>query len=154
MNNLTSQDTIWFKWPNFSHAEIACQETGNCCIDPSAMDKLQKIRERFGRPMKISSGYRDPTHSIEAKKTTPGFHAQGVAFDIACYGEDAFDLLSLLNDYGVKGIGIQQKGPAGGRFIHIDFREGPPQCGVINVTFCSRHTDRSYRCPSFSDETN
>ena len=69
--------------------------------------------------MKITSGFRDVTHPIEAKKKkTPGAHTTGCAADIAVSREDAFDLLSLALTKGFTGIGIQQKGS--GRFIHLD----------------------------------
>jgi len=72
----------------------------------------------YGKPMKVSSGYRDPSHPIEAKKASPGFHTTGRAVDIAVSGADAVKLLTLALQVGFTGIGVQQKG--GGRFIHLD----------------------------------
>ena len=87
-------------------------------MNPDFIDKLNDLRLAFGKPMRITSGFRDVTHPIEAKKKTSGAHTTGQAADIAISREDAFHLLSLALSKGFTGIGIQQKGS--GRFIHLD----------------------------------
>jgi len=94
-------------------------------MNPEFIDKLNDLRLAFGKPMKITSGFRDVTHPIEAKKNTPGAHTTGQAADIAVSREDAFDLLSLALTKGFTGIGIQQKGS--GRFIHLDTLKNSPE---------------------------
>ena len=56
------------RWPNFSHKEFVCSLSGLCFLDSEMMDHLQAIRGSFGRGMRITSGYRDDKHPIEAKK--------------------------------------------------------------------------------------
>ena len=66
------------RWPNFSFTEMACSETGECAMDKATMDRLQLLRDHFGSPLTITSGYRSSRHSVEAAKTTgPGSHATG-----------------------------------------------------------------------------
>lgn len=113
----------WGKYASFSKEEFDCQETGENEMQHAFMVKLQTLRDTFGRPMVVSSGYRSPSHSIEARKSSPGTHAQGIAVDIAVDREDAVTLLRLALSQGFTGIGIQQKGS--GRFIHLDTREHP-----------------------------
>ena len=55
---------------------------------------------------------------IEAKKAKPGSHASGRAVDIAVRGDKAVKLIKVAFEFGITGIGVQQKG--GGRFIHLD----------------------------------
>jgi zinc D-Ala-D-Ala carboxypeptidase len=55
-------------------------------MKPEFMAKLQKLRETYGAPMKVTSGYRCPQHPIEAKKARPGAHASGQAVDIGVQG--------------------------------------------------------------------
>ena len=98
--------------------EFKCSHTGKCEMNPDFIDKLNDLRLAFGKPMRITSGFRDGTHPIEAKKKTSGAHTTGQAADIAISREDAFHLLSLALSKGFTGIGIQQKGS--GRFIHLD----------------------------------
>ncbi|KZX61306.1 peptidase M15A [Alcanivorax sp. HI0033] len=82
------------------------------------MEKLQALRTEYGKPMTVTSGYRHPTHPIEARKASPGAHASGRAADIAVQGGDALKLIELALKHGFTGIGVNQKGD--GRFIHLD----------------------------------
>ena len=82
------------------------------------MDKVQELRNRYGKPMPETSGYRCPKHPQEATKTVPGAHQLGLAIDIGLQGKEAYDLLKLAMEMGFTGIGVNQKG--NGRFIHLD----------------------------------
>jgi uncharacterized protein YcbK (DUF882 family) len=104
--------------PYFRESEFRCKHSGKCEMDKEFMDKLLALRLAFAEPMTITSGYRDKTHPIEAKKATTGAHTTGKACDIAVQGKDAYRLLKLALAQGFTGIGIQQKGS--GRFIHLD----------------------------------
>ena len=108
----------WSRWPNFSAGEFRCSHTGKDGMDPAFMDRLQALRTEYGKPMVITSGYRDPAHPIEARKASPGAHASGRAADIAVRGRDALQVIELALKHGFTGFGVNQKG--GGRFIHLD----------------------------------
>ena len=112
----------WTKYPNFKAAEFNCSHCGKNEMKPDFMAKLQALRVAYGKPMRITSGYRCPQHPIEAKKPKPGAHASGCACDIGVEGADAHRLLTLALAAGFTGIGVQQKGS--GRFIHLDTMEG------------------------------
>lgn len=120
MLDLTPINWPRHRWPHFSHAELACRHTGRCFLDPDFMDSLQALRISFDRPMVVSSGYRAPEHPIEAAKVRPGTHAQGVAVDIKVHGQDALDLVALAYTSGFKRIGLNQRGHALLRFVHLD----------------------------------
>ena len=66
----------------FNIKEFDCQETGNNQMCPFFLGKLDELRHVCGFSFTITSGYRDPSHSIEAKKNIPGTHARGIAADI------------------------------------------------------------------------
>ena len=100
----------WNTSAYFNQHEFTCSHTGKCDMDSNFINKLNELRVAFGKPMRITSGFRDVTHPIEAKKSSPGAHTTGQAADIAVSREDAFDLLSLALTRGFTGIGIQQKG--------------------------------------------
>lgn len=112
----------WQLYPNFTKREFDCKHSGHNEMQHSFMAKLQALRTAFGKPMRITSGYRHATHPIEVKKRVPGAHATGLAADIAVSHADAHQLLKLAFELGFTGIGVQQKG--GGRFIHLDTIEG------------------------------
>lgn len=118
----------WSKYPNFSEAELRCSETGECKMQADFMRRLQALREEYGKPMAITSGYRSPQHSIEASKAQPGTHARGIAVDIAVSGQDCYELMNLAVKHGFTGIGVAQKGA--GRFLHIDTFKGGPRPNV------------------------
>jgi len=109
----------WNKYPNFSKEEFDCKHTGKNGMRHEFMVKLQELRTRYGKPMVVSSGFRDYEHPIEARKPKRnGAHPTGQAVDIAVDRGNAYQLLKLALELGFTGIGIQQKG--GGRFIHLD----------------------------------
>lgn len=108
----------WTQYPNFKASEFACQHTGKHGMAPEFMARLQKLRTEFGKPMLVTSGYRHPSHPIEAAKDEPGAHASGRACDIAVRGGDALDLAGLAIKHGFTGIGVNQRGET--RFIHLD----------------------------------
>lgn len=108
----------WDRFANFQPHEFVCSHTGKNGMKPGFMEKLQALRTEYGKPMTVTSGYRHPTHPIEARKASPGAHASGRAADIAVQGGDALKLIELALKHGFTGIGVNQKGD--GRFIHLD----------------------------------
>ena len=105
-------------YPNFSADEFNCSHCGKNEMQAEFMSRLQALRMRYGKPMKITSGYRCPEHPIEAKKAKPGAHASGLACDVGVDGQQAYELMKDAFALGFTGIGVQQKGA--GRFLHLD----------------------------------
>jgi hypothetical protein len=56
----------------FTLEEFACQETGENEISEEFVHALDALRHEAGFPFVITSGYRSPRHSLEAKK--PNVH--------------------------------------------------------------------------------
>lgn len=111
------------KW--FLAEEFACSHTGKIMMEQSVLDGLNDLREIWGKPIVLSSAYRDPTHPVEARKIAKGGnagqHSKGTAVDILCAGEDAYILLNLIIQQKIwTGIGISQRSSWSARFIHID----------------------------------
>lgn len=103
----------------FTKQELACQHCGEVGFKDENLELLDKIRESCGFPFIVTSGYRCSAHPIEKQKASPGEHASGDAVDIACRGADALKLIYVAQNYGIKRIGVAQKGSS--RFIHIGF---------------------------------
>jgi zinc D-Ala-D-Ala carboxypeptidase len=105
----------------FKIEEFNCQETGNNLMNPIFLERLDELRHKCGFPFVITSGYRDPTHSIEAAKPKPGTHAQGIAADIQVVDSVQRHIL-LTNAFllGFSGIGVDKS------FIHVDIRDTQP----------------------------
>lgn len=115
----------WSLYPNFKKSEFDCTATGKNDMQPTFMAKLQSLRAAYGKPMIITSGFRDITHPKEAKKAEPGQHSKGLAADIACGADEAFKIVSLAFRHGFTGVGISQR-IGQPRFVHLDLRAGQP----------------------------
>lgn len=119
----------WSLYPNFSKAEFDCKHTGRNEMQPEFLAKLQWLRNALGFPLIISSGYRDPTHPVEARKSRPGQHSQGIACDIlAMDGATAFKIVEKALEIGFTGVGIAQdsRRSRAARFVHLDIRTSTP----------------------------
>ena len=114
---------------NFSRYEVACK-CGKCSglpEDPEALEYfmkelnwLQLVRDAYGMPINLSSGYRCPDYNASISTTgRTGPHTRG-AFDVICSGIDAYLIVSAASRLGVGGIGVSQKGDWTKRFIHLD----------------------------------
>jgi zinc D-Ala-D-Ala carboxypeptidase len=114
--------SIFDRWPNFTEKELTCQETGDCRIDVNFMDTIQAIRDEYGKPMNVTSGYRSPEHSIEARKEKPGEHADGLAVDVYIPTEDFLYVTYLAYKHGLRRIGWNP-----GSFIHLGGSKERPQ---------------------------
>jgi len=111
-------DTWPDTWPSFSFNEMRCRVTSECDMEPEFMDRLQALRDAVG-PLRVSSGYRSPSHPIEARKPQPGAHAQGIATDVAvAHGGRAYEILKAALHLDFKGIGISLLSDP--KYIHLD----------------------------------
>ena len=113
-------------WPHFSHDELKCKCGCNtAAMDDGFMQKLEKLRVAFGKPMRVTSGYRCPAHNKAVSKTgATGPHTTGMAVDIQISGADAFKLITIAAYFGITGIGVKQNGPHSKRFVHLDALTG------------------------------
>jgi len=120
-SRLSAQRIDWNKYPNFRKEEFDCSHTGKNEMKPELLETLQEIRIAYNHPIIISSGFRDTTHPVEAKKDKPGAHSYGVACDITIRGEKALELMQIAMYYGIRRIGVNQKGRS--KFIHLDIAD-------------------------------
>ena len=106
--------------PSFSNAELACRCGCGMLPKQDFMDKVQTLRDLYGKPMRVTSAARCPEHNAKVSGTgRTGPHTTGRAIDISVSREDAFRLLSFaMSMPDFSGIGVNQKGNA--RFLHLD----------------------------------
>ena len=108
-------------WPNFSPFEMRCRSTDRLIVVRAFMDRLQGLRTQLGKPLLVSSAYRDPSYNAKISKTgRSGPHTTGRAIDLLVWGERAYHVNGLAYAVGFTGIGPHQKGPHNQRFIHLD----------------------------------
>jgi zinc D-Ala-D-Ala carboxypeptidase len=107
----------------FSRGELQCRCgqfcNYDCPMDSEFVKRLDDLRERFGKPLKVTSGYRCAKHNSNVSSTgATGPHVSGKAIDFGVSRGDGHALLEIAMSMGFSGIGIAQKGA--GRFIHLD----------------------------------
>lgn len=103
-------------WPNFSPWEMASKREGALKLDTDAMDKLQKLRTRLGKPMLITSAYRSPAHNDAVGGAKGSYHLKGQAFDVRMENHDPHHFRKIAKDVGFTGFGYYIKNG----FMHID----------------------------------
>ncbi len=108
-------DQLW-RWRNFSPAEIACRGTGQLKIHADALDKLQALRDRLGKPLIVRSAYRSPEHNRRVGGAARSKHMDGTAFDIAMSNHDPAAFEAAARAVGFLGFGFYPRS----NFIHID----------------------------------
>ena len=104
---------------NFTRDEFECQ-CGKCTaqmIDTELVDKLQRIRDVLGVPLKITSGYRCIPHNAAVKGSSGSKHRYGMAADRSI---NPVALGILAQAVGFGGIGIYWH--SRGAFVHADTR--------------------------------
>lgn len=106
--------------PNFRAREFDCNGT-DCCgetlIDEKLVVHLQKIRDHFGKPIYIGSGYRCPAHNAKVANAAPdSYHKYGMAADITVDGVDTLEVARYAESIGILGIGHYDA------FVHVDTR--------------------------------
>ena len=105
-----------WRWKNFSPAEIACRGSGSLRINEDALDKLQALRDRLGKPLIVRSAYRSPAHNRAVGGAPRSKHMDGTAFDIAMANHDPVAFEAAARAVGFLGFGYY---PRSG-FMHID----------------------------------
>lgn len=112
----------WSEYRNFTEREMHCPcGCGRADMDPAFMAALQRVRDAYGKPMPVTSGFR--CKDYDKRIGGAGVHPTGQAADIAVSGENTHHLLSAA--IGMHGIGLKQHGPHVSRFMHLDIMDGP-----------------------------
>ncbi len=104
---------------NFKVREFACSDgTDTIFVSQDLVDVLQRIRDHFGKPLIINSGYRTEAKNKAVGGALYSQHKYGTAADIYISGVSPKKIAEyteeLLTDRG--GIGIYSN------FVHIDVR--------------------------------
>lgn len=104
---------------NFKAKEFDCK-CGKYCrvtvIDYSLVEKLQKIRNHFNKPVIINSGYRCAQHNRNVGGASRSQHLFGKAADIVVQGVEPELVAKYAEAIGFKGIGRYKT------FTHVDVR--------------------------------
>ena len=118
--------------PNFSEQELSCN-SGADCPYPDRLRHLawtlQTIRDAYGKPIRVNSGYRSPEHNAKIGGVRNSQHVQALAADLTPTTGETKDLDRLIAV--VSGLAATGKIPNGGigtykTFVHYDMRPNGP----------------------------
>jgi uncharacterized protein YcbK (DUF882 family) len=107
---------------HFKEHELVCHcGCGKSDMDVDFMERLEDLRVWYGKPIILSSAFRCPSYNDKISTTgLNGPHTTGQAVDILVHGMDGYNIFRACFVFGFTGVGVNQKGSLGGRFIHLD----------------------------------
>ncbi len=109
----------YFNYEEFDSPDI--QGSGQL-MDPELLDMIDKAREIYGKPIRVTSGYRTEDHNRKVGGVDSSSHLKGLAIDVACVrSNDRFEMLTALIEVGFNRIGVAST------FIHIDIDKNKSQ---------------------------
>lgn len=119
--------TPHFKWTEFTDSDTAVEHYIENVPDAYAKANivstariLECVREYFGKPLRINSGYRcKELNDIVSGASSESYHLEGRAVDINISGfsdRDVAKLVDILNEY--KPVEIYQKGKS---YVHVAY---------------------------------
>jgi len=92
---------------------------GLAIVQPVLVEKLQELRDRFGAPVVITSGYRCPAYNRKViKGSEMSWHMSGDAADIWVRGVNVLEVGKAADNLGFRGIEVYPKRG----FVHVDMR--------------------------------
>lgn len=105
---------------NFKVREFACKDGSNTVfIDPLLVWILQNVRDHFGKPINITSGYRTVSYNAKISgSASDSLHTYGMAADFVVNGVKASEVQAYLETImpGTGGIGKASS------YTHVDTR--------------------------------
>jgi len=106
----------------FKTDEFKCPCCDKVKVSGWLIHLLNKVRESFGKPMVINSGYRCKKHNGKVGGKENSAHRRGTAADIKCTNSiDRFLIIKYALEAGYKRIGVSKD------FIHLDVDEELPR---------------------------
>ena len=113
--------------PDFKVRELRCRDgSDTVMVDETLTVVLQCIRDHFGKPVTITSGYRTAAHNAAVGGAKSSQHLLGRAADIRVAGVSVEDVAayaeSLMPDWGGVGRYPVKAGRATG-WVHVDTRQ-------------------------------
>lgn len=109
--------TLDGKRTNFRVKEFAAADgTDDIFVARQLVQFLQQIRDHFGKPLIIDSGYHTGMEKMEEGTVPCSYHEKGYAADIRITGVSPVKLAAYAESLGIRGIGLYMD------YVHVDIR--------------------------------
>lgn len=106
---------------HFKVKEFACQDGSQVVfIDDYLCIILDILRNKLGKPIIVTSGYRTPWWNAKCNGAKYSYHMRGMAADIKVNGMSAKELAKKLDEIVPNGCGIIVYSS----WVHFDVRDG------------------------------
>lgn len=103
---------------NFKGSEFRCKcGCGKILIAEELVQKLQRVRDHFGKSVTVNSGYRCAKHNKNVGSTSSSPHLIGLAADIKIKGVSSEDIAITAEQIGFDGIALINDAA-----IHLDLK--------------------------------
>lgn len=108
----------YFDTREFESRDGAKSPFGETVVKPELVHLLNRIREKWGRPIIVNSAYRSPEHNKAVGGVANSYHVQGLAADIRPESPEDLDELQdlCLEIVADGGVGLYDT------FVHVDAR--------------------------------
>jgi uncharacterized protein YcbK (DUF882 family) len=119
--NMEGEKNIMQLSQHFSKREFDCQcGCGTGTIHAMLVQKLELVRQEYGKPMRINSGIRCLEHNRKIGSKDTSSHIKCLAADVGCTDMSGRFALILVLMKHFKRVGINKK------FIHVDVDSDKP----------------------------
>jgi len=109
----------------FSRKELECPcGCGECDMDDMFLERLDMLRYRYNRPIRLNSAYRCQEHNGSVGGVSDSAHTKGLAVDIKANTQEKYWLMKYAFELGFRGVG------QGKSFIHFDDEMKEPRPNV------------------------
>lgn len=103
---------------NFKGSEFRCKcGCGKILIAEELVQRLQRVRDHFGKSVTVNSGYRCAKHNKNVGSTSSSPHLLGLAADIKIKGVSSKDIAIIAEQIGFDGIALINDNA-----IHLDLK--------------------------------
>lgn len=105
---------------HFSSTEFENKGDKEFFLEEELIEKLEKVREEFGKAITITSGYRSPEYNKKIGGAPASSHISGMAADVTCSNIKELDKLYEICENHFEAVGDGRKKG----FVHVDIRKG------------------------------
>lgn len=125
-----------FSMSELIHSDTAIRHNINNMPDINSLDSmlalivycLQPIREKLGKPMIISSGYRNSQVNRLVGGSPTSEHLKGMAADFTVKGMSVADIVSFIQKCGIKYTQLIEEHSKDAVWVHISYNPKNLRC--------------------------